>query len=98
MANAILHGTTTRALRVFDGKTLTAGLGPVDQREVKDGAIVCKPHKGGTICHSRKNSRIRGPRRYKLRLAATTPAIRYRPGDTACVGMCEAQVLDDRWA
>ena len=34
---------------VFNGKDFTGWAGPVDKYEVKDGAIVCKPNKGGTI-------------------------------------------------
>src|SRR5437588_2421742 len=49
-ANEILrsHGSNG-FVDVFNGKDFTGWDGPVDQYEVKDAAIVCKPHKGGTI-------------------------------------------------
>ena len=34
---------------VFNGKDFTGWAGPVEKYEVRDGAIVCKPGKGGTI-------------------------------------------------
>ena len=82
---------------VFNGKDLTGWAGPVDQYEVKDGAIVCKPGKGGTIYTQDEYAD------YIVRLEIKLPpggnnglAIRYPgKGDTAYVGMCEIQVLDD---
>src|SRR5438477_2138303 len=49
-ANEILRGKgTTGFVDVFNGKDFTGWGGPIDQYEVKDGAIVCRPKKGGTI-------------------------------------------------
>ncbi|MCI0464638.1 MAG: DUF1080 domain-containing protein, partial [Gemmataceae bacterium] len=49
-ANAILrkHGSAGFA-DVFSGKDFTGWAGPLENYEIKDGAIVCKPKKGGTI-------------------------------------------------
>src|SRR5262249_11468787 len=49
-ANEILrkHGSEGFA-DVFNGKDFTGWGGPVDNYEVKEGAIVCRPKKGGTI-------------------------------------------------
>ena len=82
---------------LFNGKDLTGWAGPVDQYEVKDGAIACKPGKGGTL-HTKDEYAD-----YIVRLEIKLPpggnnglAIRYPgKGDTAYVGMCELQVLDD---
>ena len=82
---------------VFNGKDLTGWAGPIDNYEVKDGAIVCKPGKGGTIYTKEEFAD------YVVRLEIKLPpggnnglAIRYPgSGDTAYVGMCEIQVLDD---
>src|SRR5882757_6071818 len=51
---AMLACTITAAdddgfVSIFNGKDFTGWDGPVDNYEVKDGAIVCKPGKGGTI-------------------------------------------------
>ncbi len=82
---------------VFNGKDFEGWAGPVDNYQVKDGAIVCKPGKGGTIYTKEEYSD------FVVRLEFTVPpggnnglAIRYPgQGDTAYVGMCELQVLDD---
>jgi hypothetical protein len=82
---------------LFNGKDLTDWAGPVENYEVKDGAIVCKPGKGGTIYTKEEYED------FVVRLEFKVPpggnnglAIRYPgSGDTAYVGMCELQVLDD---
>ena len=82
---------------VFNGKDFDGWAGPVDNYQVVDGAIVCKPGKGGTI-HTKEEFGD-----FVVRLEFKVPAggnnglaIRYPgQGDTAYVGMCELQVLDD---
>lgn len=82
---------------VFNGKDFEGWAGPVDNYQVVDGAIVCKPGKGGTI-HTKEEFGD-----FVVRLEFKVPAggnnglaIRYPgQGDTAYVGMCELQVLDD---
>ena len=82
---------------VFNGKDFTGWAGPTDNYEIKDGAIVCKPGKGGTIYTTEEYTD------FVVRLEVKIPAgcnnglaIRYPgSGDTAYVGMCELQVLDD---
>lgn len=82
---------------VFNGKDLEGWAGPVDNYEVVDGAIQCKKGKGGTI-HTQEEYGD-----FVVRLEFRVPpggnnglAIRYPgKGDTAYVGMCELQVLDD---
>jgi hypothetical protein len=82
---------------IFNGRDFTGWAGPVDNYEVKDGAIVCKPHKGGTIFTRDEYAD------FVARLEFMVPAggnnglaIRYPgQGDTAYVGMCELQILDD---
>jgi hypothetical protein len=97
-ANAILgkHGSAGFE-SVFNGKDLTGWAGPVDQYEVKDGAIVCKPHKGGTIYTKEEFSDFMARVQIKLPPGGNNGlAIRYPgSGDTAYVGMCELQVLDN---
>ena len=83
---------------VFNHKDFTGWAGPVDQYEVKDNAIVCKPHKGGTIYTKEEYSDFVARVQYKLPPGGNNGlAIRYPGGnvDTAYHGMCEVQVLDD---
>ena len=82
---------------LFNGKDLEGWVGPIENYEVVDGAIVCKKGKGGTI-HTKEEYGD-----FVVRLEFKVPAggnnglaIRYPgQGDTAYVGMCELQVLDD---
>jgi hypothetical protein len=97
-ANEILRKHGAKGFEsVFNGKDFTGWAGPVDQYEVKDGAIVCKPHKGGTIYTKDEYTDFVARVEYKLPPAGNNGlAIRYPGhGDTAYVGMCEVQVLDD---
>jgi hypothetical protein len=97
-ANKILASKGTAGfVDVFNGKDFTGWAGPIDQYEVKDGAIVCRPNKGGTIFTKDEYSDFMARVEYKLPPAGNNGlAIRYPgKGDTAYVGMCEIQVLDD---
>jgi hypothetical protein len=82
---------------VFNGKDFSGWAGPVSEYEVKDGAIVCRPHKGGTIYTKEEYGDFVARVQFKLPPAGNNGlAIRYPGhGDTAYVGMCEVQVLDD---
>lgn len=97
-ANEILrkHGSSG-FVDVFNGKDFTGWAGPVENYEVKDGAIVCKPKKGGTIYTTQEYSDFAARVEFKLPPGGNNGlAIRYPgKGDTAYVGMCELQVLDD---
>ena len=82
---------------IFNGKDFTGWKGPTENYEIKEGAIVCKAGKGGTIFTAEEYSD------FVVRLEIKIPAgsnnglaIRYPgSGDTAYVGMCELQVLDN---
>ena len=82
---------------VFNGKDFTGWAGPVDQYEVKDGAVVCQPHKGGTIYTKEQYADFVARLEYRLPPGGNNGlAIRYPGrGDSAYVGMCELQILDD---
>jgi hypothetical protein len=83
---------------VFNGKDLEGWDGAVANYEVKDGAIVCKPHKGGILYTKPEYSDFVARLEFKLPPGGNNGlAIRYPggPGDTAYDGMCELQVLDD---
>jgi hypothetical protein len=97
-ANEILRGHGTKGFEdVFNGKDFDGWAGPVDQYEVKDGAIVCRPKKGGTIYTKGEYDDFVARVEFRLPPAGNNGlAIRYPgSGDTAYVGMCEVQVLDD---
>lgn len=85
---------------VFNGKDFEGWDGFIDNYEVKDGAIVCKPHKGNIIYTKAEYSDFVARLEFKLPphgnngLAIRFPGGR---GDTAYEGMCELQVLDDAY-
>ena len=97
-ANQILaaHGESGFT-SAFNGADFTGWDGPVSEYEVKDGAIVCKPRKGGTIFTQEQYGDFMARLEFKLPPAGNNGlAIRYPGrGDTAYVGMCELQILDD---
>lgn len=81
----------------FNGKDLSGWAGAVDNYEVKDGAIVCKPGKGGTLF----TKEIYGD--FKARVEFQLPpggnnglSIRYPgKGHATYNAMTELQILDD---
>ncbi|HJT77134.1 MAG TPA: DUF1080 domain-containing protein, partial [Gemmataceae bacterium] len=97
-ANVILRGHGTEGFRpYFNGKDFTGWAGPVGEYQVQDGAILCRPGKGGTIYTNDEFSDFVARVEYRLPPGGNNGlAIRYPGhGDTAYVGMCEVQVLDD---
>ena len=97
-ANRILSAHGDSAYQpVFNGRDFTGWRGPIDNYEVKAGAIVCKPDKGGTI-YTEKAYADFGARMEMLIPPGGNNglAIRYPgQGDTAYSGMSELQVLDN---
>jgi hypothetical protein len=81
---------------VFNGKDLTGWAGAVENYEVRDGSILCKPDKGGTLYTAEEYDDFVARLDFKLPPAGNNGlAIRYPgSGDGAYVGMCELQVLD----
>ena len=80
----------------FNGYDFTGWSGPVENYQVQDGAIVCKPGKGGTIFTDEEYSDFVVRFEFKLPPGGNNGlAIRYPgSGDSAYLGMCELQVLD----
>lgn len=99
-ANQILaaHGTGGFA-PIFNGKDLTGWAGPIDNYEVVDGTLVCKPGKGGTIYWNNELSDFMARLEFKVPPGGNNGlAIRYSgEGDVAYGGMTELQVLDDNY-
>ena len=97
-ANAFLMKKGNEGFKqVFNGRNLEGWAGPVDNYEVNEGAVVCKPGKGGTIYTKDEFGDFVARLEFKLPPGGNNGlAIRYPgQGDTAYVGMCELQVLDD---
>lgn len=84
---------------VFNGKDFTGWDGPVDNYQIQDGAIVCKPKKGGNIYTKAEYDDFIARLEFKLPPGGNNGlAIRYPGrGDAAYGGMCELQVLDDNY-
>ncbi len=100
-ANRILatHGEDAGFKSVFNGKNFDGWAGAVDSYEVADGAITCPPGKGGTLFTKEEFSDFIVRVEFKLTAGGNNGlAIRYPgTGDTAYVGMCESQILDDNY-
>jgi hypothetical protein len=81
---------------VFNGKNFDGWAGPVENYEIVDGAIVCRPKSGGTIFTKETYADFVVRFEFKVPPAGNNGlAIRYPgEGDTAYVGMTELQVLD----
>jgi hypothetical protein len=97
-ANKVLASKASAGFSsLFDGKSLDGWAGPVANYEVVDGAIRCKAGKGGTIYHEKELTDFVARLEFKVPEGGNNGlAIRYPgQGDTAYVGMCELQVLDD---
>ena len=84
---------------IFNGKDLTGWAGPVDVVKVEDGAMVWQLKKGGTPYWNTELSDFAARVDFKMPPGGNNGlAIRYPgTGDTAYVGMCECQVLDDNY-
>src|SRR2546430_9266185 len=84
---------------VFNTKNFDGWAGPVNEYEVKDGAICCQKGKGGTIYTKDEFADFVARVEFKLPHGGNNGlAIRYPgEGDTAYVGMCEFRVLDDNY-
>lgn len=82
---------------VFNGRDFTGWEGPVENYEIIDGAVGCKAGKGGTIYTKEQYADFAARLEFKVPPGGNNGlAIRYPgAGDTAYVGMCELQVLDD---
>ncbi len=98
-ANKILssHGEDPGFKTLFNGKDFTGWAGSIGDYEIVDGAIQCKKGKGGFPYYNEEFSDFVARLEIRLPPAGNNGlAIRYPgTGDTAYVGMCELQVLDD---
>ncbi len=97
--NKMLRGSDSDQgfVSVFNGKDLTGWRGAVENYEVRDGAIVCKPDKGGVLFTADEYGDFVVRLEYKVPPGGNNGlAIRYPgEGSAAYDGMCELQVLDN---
>ena len=84
---------------IFNGKNLDGWAGPLEAVMVKDGALVWQKEKGGTIYWNTELADFQARVHFKLPPGGNNGlAIRYPgTGNTAYLGMCELQVLDDNY-
>jgi hypothetical protein len=82
---------------IFNGDDLTGWAGPTDNYQVEGGTLLCKPGHGGTIYWNEELTDFQVELEFQLPPGGNNGlAIRYPgEGDTAYVGMCELQVLDN---
>ena len=85
-------------LSLFDGETLRGWRGAVDGYQVSAEAIRCREGSGGTLYHQTDFSDFEVQFEFRLPSGGNNGlAIRYPgEGDSAYVGMCELQVLDNQ--
>jgi hypothetical protein len=99
-ADKLLRGQDPAGFEsVFNGRDFTGWGGPLDCCAVTNGAIIWQEHKGGTIYTQANYTNFVARLEFKLPPGGNNGlAIRYPgEGDTAYVGMCECQVLDDNY-
>jgi hypothetical protein len=99
-ANRILAGHGKAGFKsVFNGRDFAGWTGPTNEYQVVDGAIQCRPKKGGTIYTTEQYTNFLARLEFKLPPGGNNGlAIRYPgSGDTAYAGMCELQVLDENY-
>jgi hypothetical protein len=99
-SNRLLRGKDPEGFEpIFNGVNMDGWEGPVDCCKVEDGAIVWQHNKGGTPYYKDIYTNFIVRLEFKLPPGGNNGlAIRYPgEGDTAYVGMCECQVLDDNY-
>jgi hypothetical protein len=99
-ANKILASHGNKGFEsIFNGRDFTGWAGPTNEYEIVNGAIQCRPKKGGTIHTTGEYTDFMARLQIKLPPGGNNGlAIRYPgEGDTAYGGMCEIQVLDDNY-
>lgn len=99
-ADRRLRGTDPAGFKsVFNGRDFTGWEGPLDCCVITNQAILWREKKGGTIYTAENFTNFVVRLEFKLPPGGNNGlAIRYPgQGDTAYVGMCECQVLDDNY-
>lgn len=97
-AHRILRSHSDKGFEsVFNGRDLEGWEGPLDNYEVIEGALRCRAGKGGTIFTTKEYGDFVARLEFQVPPGGNNGlAIRYPgQGDTAYIGMCELQVLDN---
>lgn len=97
-ANTILNAAEKDSFQsIFNGNDFTGWAGALENYEIIDGAIVCKPKKGGVIFAQEHLTDFTARAEFKVPPAGNNGfAIRYPgKGRASADAMCEVQVLDD---
>ena len=96
-AAELLAGSDDGFQTIFNGKNFEGWAGPTENYEVVDGTVRCQKGKGGTVYWNEKLTDFVVRLEFKVPAGGNNGlAIRYPgSGDTAYVGMCELQVLDN---
>ncbi len=96
-----IHGSNPPPgfISLFNGKDFSGWAGPLDCCRATNSAMVWQPNKGGTIFTQAEFTNFVVRLEFKLPPGGNNGlAIRYPgSGDTAYVGMCECQVLDEHY-
>ncbi len=93
------HSEATGFKSIFNGNDFSGWSGPTESYEIIDGAIVCRPKKGGTIFTKEEFSDFIVRLEFKVPPGGNNGLVLRYPGtgDGAYVGMAECQVLDDNY-
>jgi hypothetical protein len=97
-ANTILSAADAKGfIPIFDGRSLGGWAGAVENYEVVDGVIRCKPGKGGVVYHRKEYSDFVARVEFRVPAGGNNGlAIRYPgQGTASATAMCELQILDD---
>jgi len=96
-ADLLASKSRTGYERIFNGKNLDGWRGPVDDYVIQDGAVMCRPGKGGTIYLPEELTDFQVRFEFQLPPGGNNGlAIRYPgEGNAAYGGMCELQVIDN---
>ncbi len=100
-ANAYLASRNAKGFEsIFNGKDMEGWSGDIENYEVRDGSIVCKPEHGGVLFTKEEYGDFIVRLEFKLPPGGNNGlAIRYPgEGNAAYSGMCELQVLDSEHA
>jgi hypothetical protein len=84
---------------IFNGRNLNGWAGPLDVVEARDGAMIWRAGKGGTVYWNQELADFQARLHYKLPAGGNNGlAIRYPgTGNPAYDGMTEVQILDDNY-
>lgn len=96
----LLEADAKQYTAAFNGTDLSGWDGAAADYEVKDGAIVCKPGKGGNLFTTKQYADFAVRVEYKLPPGGNNGLLIRYPGgekkaDGAYAGMCEVQILDE---